>query len=139
MEILNYINGEWVKPEAKEFVAVINPATGEIIARTPLCGRDAVEMAASAGANALPAWRSTPAQERIQYLFKLRDLLRANSDEIARNITIECGKTFDESRAEIAWWRMWRSRVASRCSGRVKSVRISPLVLMKLCCANPWV
>ena len=101
MEILNYIDGEWIKPEAKEFVNVINPATGEILARTPLSGNDAVEMAASAGAKALPGWRSTPAQERIQYLFKLRDLLRTSSDEISRNITNECGKTYEESRAEI--------------------------------------
>ena len=29
MEILNYINGEWVKPTVKEYFDVINPATGE--------------------------------------------------------------------------------------------------------------
>ena len=28
MEILNYINGEWVKPDVKEYFDVINPATG---------------------------------------------------------------------------------------------------------------
>ena len=27
MEILNYINGEWVKPNVKEYFDVINPAT----------------------------------------------------------------------------------------------------------------
>ncbi len=101
MEILNYINGEWVKPEATEFVDVINPATGAVIAHTPLCGKDAVEAAAQAGQQAFPAWRSTPAQERIQYLFRLRDLLQANKDEIARHITNESGKTFEEARAEI--------------------------------------
>ncbi|OGO26356.1 MAG: methylmalonate-semialdehyde dehydrogenase (acylating) [Chloroflexi bacterium RBG_16_54_11] len=101
MEILNYINGDWVKPEATEFVDVINPATGAVIAHTPLCGIDAVEAAAQAGQQAFPAWRSTPAQERIQYLFRLRDLLQANKDEIARHITNESGKTFEEARAEI--------------------------------------
>ena len=91
MEILNYINGEWVKPEATEYVDVINPATGAIIAKTPLSGNDAVEAAAKAGTEALPGWRRTPAQERIQSLFKLRDLLLSNKDEIARTITNESG------------------------------------------------
>ena len=37
----------------------------------------------------------------MQYLFKLRDLLKTNVDEIARTITNECGKTFDEAKAEM--------------------------------------
>jgi len=86
MEILNYINGEWIKPEATEYVDVINPATGAVIAKTPLSGKDAVEAAAKAGMEALPGWRRTPAQERIQCLFKLRGMLLSNIDEIARTM-----------------------------------------------------
>jgi malonate-semialdehyde dehydrogenase (acetylating)/methylmalonate-semialdehyde dehydrogenase len=101
MEILNYINGEWVKPIVNEYVDVINPASGEKMAKTPLCGKDAVAVAAKAATEAFPGWRRTPVQERIQYLFKLRDLLKINSDEIARTITNESGKTFEEARAEM--------------------------------------
>ena len=84
MEILNYINGEWVKPEVNEYFDVINPATGEVIAKTPLCGKEVVDAAAKAASDAFPAWRRTPVKDRVQYLFKLRDLLRANGDEIAQ-------------------------------------------------------
>jgi malonate-semialdehyde dehydrogenase (acetylating)/methylmalonate-semialdehyde dehydrogenase len=101
MEILNYINGEWVKPDAKEYFDVINPATGQVIARTPLCGKADVDAAARAASEAFPAWRRVPVQERVQYLFKLRDLLKANQDEISKLITNECGKTFEESKAEM--------------------------------------
>jgi malonate-semialdehyde dehydrogenase (acetylating)/methylmalonate-semialdehyde dehydrogenase len=101
MEILNYINGEWVKPDVKEYFDVINPATGQVIARTPLCGKADVEAAARAASEAFPAWRRVPVQDRVQYLFKLRDLLKANQDEISKLITNECGKTFEESRAEM--------------------------------------
>ena len=80
---------------------VINPATGAVIAKTPLSGKDAVEAAAKAGMEALPGWRRTPAQERIQCLFKLRDLLLSNKDEIACTITNESGKTIEEARAEM--------------------------------------
>lgn len=101
MEILNYINGEWSKPEASNYVDVINPATGLVIAKTPLCGKDMVNAAAKAASDAFPLWRRVPVQDRVQYLFKLRGLLRENGDEIARLITNECGKTFEEARAEM--------------------------------------
>jgi malonate-semialdehyde dehydrogenase (acetylating)/methylmalonate-semialdehyde dehydrogenase len=101
MEILNYINGEWVKPDAKEYLDVINPATGGVIAKTPLCGKADVDAAAQAASAAFPAWRRVPVQDRVQYLFKLRNRLRDHMDEIAKLITDECGKTFDESKAEM--------------------------------------
>lgn len=100
-KILNYINNEWVEPQVSEYADVINPATGEVLAKTPLCGKVEVDLAAQAAAEAFPAWRATPVQDRVQYLFKLRDLLKANMDEISRTITNECGKTFDESKAEM--------------------------------------
>ena len=84
MEILNYINGEWTKPDTQNYFDVINPATGQVIAKTPLSGKDVVDAAAKAASVAFPAWRRTPVQDRVQYLFKLRDLLRANGDEIAK-------------------------------------------------------
>jgi malonate-semialdehyde dehydrogenase (acetylating)/methylmalonate-semialdehyde dehydrogenase len=101
MEILNYINGEWIEPRVTEYLDVINPATAAIEARTPLCGKEAVNAAAEAAAQALPGWRRVPAQDRVQYLFKLKFLLEDNLDEIARTITNECGKTVEEARAEM--------------------------------------
>ncbi|HEX2697082.1 MAG TPA: CoA-acylating methylmalonate-semialdehyde dehydrogenase [Anaerolineales bacterium] len=100
-KILNYINGEWVEPKVSEYFDVINPATGELMAKTPLCGAEAVDAAARAASDAFPGWRRVPIQERVQYLFKLRDLLKVNQDEIAKLITNEAGKTFEESRAEM--------------------------------------
>ena len=101
MKILNYINGEWIEPKVSEYVDVINPATGVVEARTPLCGKDVVDSAAKAAADALPGWRLVPAQDRVQYLFKLKFLLEDNLDEISRTITNECGKTFEEAKAEM--------------------------------------
>jgi malonate-semialdehyde dehydrogenase (acetylating)/methylmalonate-semialdehyde dehydrogenase len=101
MEILNYIDGEWVKPSVKEYFDVINPATGQVIAKTPLCGKSDVDAAARAANDAFTAWRRTPVNDRVQYLFRLRNLMRENGDEIAKLITDECGKTFEEAKAEM--------------------------------------
>jgi malonate-semialdehyde dehydrogenase (acetylating)/methylmalonate-semialdehyde dehydrogenase len=101
MEILNYINGEWVKPEVKEYFDVINPATGKVISKTPLSTKADVDAAAKAASDAFQSWRRVPVNDRVQYLFKLRNLMRENHDEIAKLITDECGKTFEEAKAEM--------------------------------------
>ena len=101
MDMLNYINGEWTKPQLDEYLDVINPATGQVLARTPRGSRGDVDAAAKAASEAFPAWRRTPVQDRVQYLFKLRELLKASHDEIGRLITNECGKTFEEAKAEM--------------------------------------
>jgi len=97
----NYIDGTWVASKAAETVDVINPATGEVLWRTPLSTAAEVDAAAQAAAAALPAWRQTPAQDRIQYLFKLKALLESNLEEIGRTITMECGKTVEEAIGEM--------------------------------------
>ncbi|MBN2549444.1 MAG: CoA-acylating methylmalonate-semialdehyde dehydrogenase [Anaerolineales bacterium] len=99
--ILNYVNNQWIVSQATEFVEVINPATAEVLGRTPLSSKAEVDTAVQAAADAYPAWRRTPPPERIQYLFKLKHQLEANIEDISRTITMECGKTYEESRAEM--------------------------------------
>lgn len=100
-KIWNYINNQWVESRAVEGVDVINPATGELLARTPLSTLAEVNQAANAAQEAWWEWRKTPAQDRVQYLFKLKNLLDANIEDISRTITLECGKTYEESKAEM--------------------------------------
>jgi len=100
-KILNFIDGAWLEPKTPTYADVFNPATGELLARTPLCGQAEVAAAAQAAVESLPAWRRTPAQDRVQYLFKLKFLLEENLDQIAHTITLEAGKTLEESRAEM--------------------------------------
>jgi malonate-semialdehyde dehydrogenase (acetylating)/methylmalonate-semialdehyde dehydrogenase len=82
-------------------ITVLNPATGETIARIPLSDAAAVDHAVAAAAKAYPDWRRTPAMDRIQVLFRFKDLLERHYDEIAAITTRENGKTLDESRAEL--------------------------------------
>lgn len=101
MEILNYINGEWIRPVVKEYFDVINPASGDVIAKTPLGTKADVEAAAKAASAAFVMWRGVPVNDRVQYLFKFRNLMRESGDEIAKLITNEAGKTFEEAKAEM--------------------------------------
>ncbi len=97
----NYINGLWQNSTAKQFSDVINPATGQALAQVPLDGEADVVAAIESAAAAFPAWRRTPPEERIQYLFKLKQLFEDHLEDLARLITIENGKTLVEARAEL--------------------------------------
>lgn len=97
----NLIGSDWVKSTAAQSLDVKNPATQELLARTPLSTRAEVDRAAQRGVEAFDAWRRVPVGERVQVLFKLKRLLEEHSDEIAKIITLECGKTFAESKAEL--------------------------------------
>lgn len=99
--LLNYVNGQWTTSKALESVPVINPGTAEHIADAPLSPADEVDAAATAAAAAFREWRCVPAPDRIQYLFKLKQLLEDNLDLLARSCTEECGKTCNESMGEL--------------------------------------
>ena len=97
----NYINGQWQNSTAKEFADVLNPANGETLAQVPLDGEADVRAAIDSATAAFPEWRRTPPEERIQYLFKLKQLLEDHLEDLARIITTENGKTLTEARAEL--------------------------------------
>ncbi|MCC6859968.1 MAG: CoA-acylating methylmalonate-semialdehyde dehydrogenase [Bryobacterales bacterium] len=99
--IPNYIDGEWREPPSGGRLPVINPATGEVLALAPEGDAADVNCAAEAAARAFPAWRATPPADRIQFLFRLKQLLEEHFEEIASLITRENGKTLPESRGEL--------------------------------------
>src|SRR5579872_806545 len=100
-KIPNFINGHWRESSASEWQDVINPATGEAIARVSLSDVAEVAKAIEAAAAAYPAWRRTPPEDRIQPLFKLKNLLEEHIDDLSRIITLENGKTFGEAKGEL--------------------------------------
>ena len=99
--LLNYISGQWHRSTAAEQLEVHNPATAEVIASVPLSSRAEVDRAVQAALAAFPGWRNTPVVDRVQPLFRLKVLLEDNIEELARTITMEAGKTYQESIGEM--------------------------------------
>jgi malonate-semialdehyde dehydrogenase (acetylating)/methylmalonate-semialdehyde dehydrogenase len=100
-EVRDLIGGTWRKPSSDPAVDVLNPATGDVIGKAPAGSSDDVAAAVNAAAAAFPEWRATPPAERIQYLFRLKQLLEEHFEEIARITTTENGKTLTEARGEL--------------------------------------
>ncbi len=102
METLtNFVGGRWVASRAAESLDVHNPATGEVIAKTPLSTGEDLDAAVQAAKKAFPAWRDTPAVVRARALFRFRQLLEDHFEELAATVTREHGKTLDESRGSV--------------------------------------
>ena len=100
-KVPHYIDGQWVESNAREWSEILNPATGESLGKVPISDAAEVTKAIDAAAGAYPAWRRTPPEDRIQPLFKLKQLLEDHVDDISRLITQENGKTFTEAKAEM--------------------------------------
>ncbi len=104
MKVLkNYIDGSWIASNEKTTIDVVNPANQEILAKVPYGQKTAldVEIAVAAASKALEEWRDIPVMRRVQPLYKLKQLIEENVVEIARLITLECGKSYAESLGEM--------------------------------------
>lgn len=99
--IRNYVGGKWQDSSASEHARVWNPATGEQLGTVPMSLAPEVDAAVQAAAKAFPDWRRVPVGERVDFLYRLRELLKHNFEDLARTVTVECGKTLAESRGEL--------------------------------------
>jgi malonate-semialdehyde dehydrogenase (acetylating)/methylmalonate-semialdehyde dehydrogenase len=97
----NYLNGRWQDPSGTDVLPITNPASGEELGRLALSTAADVYAAVGAARAAFPMWRSTPAPERTRVLFRLRQLLLDNKEELARTLTREHGKVLPETRGEV--------------------------------------
>ncbi len=99
LTLKNYIGGEWVDSEG-ELVDVVNPANCKTIAKVPISTKEEIDAAVEAAQEAFPDWRRTPPLARARAIFRLKELLEENFEELSRVQTMEHGKTIDESRGE---------------------------------------
>lgn len=98
----SYVNGEWTTSGDANF-DVFNPANGEKIASVADGGTDITNKAIEAAQKAFGTWSKTTAKHRSSILEKLNDLILEKTDDLARIMTLECGKPFNESKGEVAY------------------------------------
>ena len=100
----NYIDGRWVDAASGKTFEVLNPATGEVIARAPDSASDDVNGAVRAARRAFDddGWPATSARERGRILFRLADYLRANARRFAEIETTNNGKPIAEAEGDVA-------------------------------------
>ncbi|ABO67166.1 MULTISPECIES: CoA-acylating methylmalonate-semialdehyde dehydrogenase [Geobacillus] len=97
----NYIGGQWVESRSAKTEAVPNPATGEVLAYVPISTREDLDRAVAAAKEAFKTWSKTPVPRRARILFKYQQLLVEHWEELARLVTLENGKSYNEAYGEI--------------------------------------
>jgi betaine-aldehyde dehydrogenase len=88
----NMIGGKFVAPIDGKREDVINPATGEVIAKAPLSGKRDVDAAVKAGKQPFDTWGTTPPAERSTLLLKLADRIEERAEELADIESADAGK-----------------------------------------------
>jgi malonate-semialdehyde dehydrogenase (acetylating)/methylmalonate-semialdehyde dehydrogenase len=97
----NYINGEWTESKSTDIREILNPATGEIIAKAPMSTAEETKEAIKAANAAFARWRRTIPITRARYFFEMKSIMEERFEELARQVVIENGKAIDEARGEI--------------------------------------
>jgi malonate-semialdehyde dehydrogenase (acetylating) / methylmalonate-semialdehyde dehydrogenase len=98
----NYVAGEWRELDGRGDNRILrNPATDEAIATCPMSTDLEVDQTVEAAAEAFPGWRATPVPDRAAALFRFRERLAGDVEELARIIVRENGKTLADARGEL--------------------------------------
>src|SRR3712207_114637 len=101
LEVRNLIGGEWEGRNGRETEPVYDPATGEVIAETPLSTREDVDRAVKEADEAFPGWAATPVVERARILFRFKALLEEHFEELRDLVTLENGKDAKDAGGEV--------------------------------------
>jgi malonate-semialdehyde dehydrogenase (acetylating)/methylmalonate-semialdehyde dehydrogenase len=78
-----------------------DPSTGEVIAQAPQATAEEVEAAVQAAQMAFPAWADTPANTRVQVLFRMKALLDQHLGELTLLLARENGKVLNEAMGDV--------------------------------------
>ena len=98
-----FINNQFVKSETKKWIEVLDPTSQEILCEAPCATDKEIEYAISSAKNAFLTWKETPPPERSRVMMRYQDLLKINHDEIAKILSRENGKTFEDAKGDV--WR----------------------------------
>ncbi|XP_037639879.1 succinate-semialdehyde dehydrogenase, mitochondrial isoform X1 [Sebastes umbrosus] len=115
-----YVDGRWL-PTASVF-PVLDPATGQEIARVSDCGPAEAKLAVDAAYKAFHSWKLYSAKERSILLRKWFELMTLHKEDLAKLITFECGKPMQESLGEVGYsasFMEWFSEEARRVYGDI--------------------
>lgn len=97
----NFIGGKFEDSATDKWIELTNPATNEVIGLVPESTQEEMKRAADAASAAFATWRNVSTSNRVRVMLKFQDLIRANMEELAENITKEQGKTLADARGDV--------------------------------------
>ncbi|HUH81212.1 MAG TPA: aminobutyraldehyde dehydrogenase, partial [Solirubrobacteraceae bacterium] len=95
----NFVDGEHV-PAGGDTEPVLNPATGEELARAPVSSAEDVDRAVAAARRAFDGWAATTPAERAEALLALAEAIDGHAEEIARLEALNAGKPIEAVKSD---------------------------------------
>ena len=99
--IEHFIDGKITKGSSKKTSKVFNPATGEQSAEVNLASKADVDLAVQKAKRAFIDWSRKPPAQRARVVFKFKELIEKNSDEIVKLIVSEHGKVYADAMGSL--------------------------------------
>ncbi|MFD3246415.1 NAD-dependent succinate-semialdehyde dehydrogenase [Rahnella aquatilis] len=115
-----FAGGKWL--EARETFDVLDPATGDVVAKVAKAGKAETEAAVRAASDAFPEWRKTTAKARSEILHRWYELMLENKQFLGELMVAEQGKPLKEALGEVdyaASYLQWFSEEAKRANGEI--------------------
>ena len=99
--IKHFVDGKNFEGSSKRTNKIFNPATGEQISTVNLASKDDVDLAVQKAKRAFTNWSNKPPVIRARVLFKFKELIEKNSDELTKLIVLEHGKVYDDAKGSL--------------------------------------
>jgi succinate-semialdehyde dehydrogenase / glutarate-semialdehyde dehydrogenase len=115
-----YINGKWVLAEGGSTFDIINPADQSVVARVTNGAAPEIERAVQAAHAAFREWSVLAPKDRGRILLGIQELMEERRDELAKLVTLENGKPYEEARKEVQFslgYFGWFAEEARRMAG----------------------
>ena len=99
--IEHFVNGKSYSGESKKKSKIFNPATGDQEAEVKLATTKDVDEAVASAKKAFEAWSNRPPLHRARVMFKFKELIEKNSDELTKIIVAEHGKVYEDAKGSL--------------------------------------
>ena len=101
MTIKHFVDGKFFEGSSKRTGKVFNPATGEETFKVGLASKADIDFAVEKAKKAFKDWSNKPPVIRARFLFKFKELIEKNSDELTKLIVSEHGKVYDDAKGSL--------------------------------------
>ena len=98
-----FIGGEFVQSSSSEKRELLDPSTNKLLAYVPYADKKEINQAIRLAKEAFTEWREVPVPERARLFFKYQEALKDSQEDIARILSEENGKTFEDAKGDV--WR----------------------------------
>jgi len=99
--IKHFVNGQLFDGNSKRKGKVFNPATGDQVSEVNLATTNDVNIAVDAAKKAFVTWSQKTPLFRARILFKFKELIEKNSDELIKLIVLEHGKVYEDAKGSL--------------------------------------